>query len=155
MLYDMATLVVVDAWDHCEREDLEQFPYLEKQMHSFGAYLNTCLDVIRKEEHAKVVHLKNGRMLMPEINWEGEMRIDHIEDLPMDDFTYFCGFHIGICIKKAMDRLGRPNSGLVVNLSNLFPTHAWDQDSKIKQHKNFLWSAKQGFEPAQIRIGDT
>ena len=39
----MNCIIVVDAWKHCEEDDLKQYPWLEKETKLFGSFLDLQL----------------------------------------------------------------------------------------------------------------
>jgi len=129
----MNCLVVVDAWKHCEKEDVEKYPWLENETKLFGAFINSQLKQIN---NCDIFQYASGREIMEEME-TGVV----VNDIPQGyNNHYYCGFHLGRCISRAC----RKQSGLVVlNLSMLFPD---DSFHSIKKEQYCWYSHAKGFE---------
>jgi len=141
-------LVVVDAWKNCEQEDLEQYPWLETETKLFGSFLNHQIKLI--STNADIFYLSSGRELMDEIDTTFGKIITTIEDLPLYNTTYFCGFHLGRCIYNNIKRLKNNRYGVILNLSMVFPEDSYSHYFNKNIKNNYFYSYKDGFEKCNM-----
>lgn len=144
----MNCLIVVDAWKHCEIDDLNKFPWLEKETKSFGSYLDLQFKLIKRKFNFEIVHCPSGREIMPEIDFSNDIVINDINEIKSSyNYYYFCGFHLGRCINKKLMQLDKNNTGVVLNLSMVFPSDSYQMALNKSQHlNNYMYSYKEGFE---------
>ena len=143
----MDCLIVVDAWKYCEEEDLENFPWLEEETKLFGSFLNLQLKIIKENFDIDVIHFNSGRELMDEINIEDDLVISSVEEIPSNyDMYYFCGFHLGRCINKKINVLKKSNSGVIINLSMVFPEDSYKSFLKKHPVNNYYYTYQEGLE---------
>lgn len=140
----MNCVVVVDAWKYCEQEDLDQFPWLEKETKLFGSFLDLQLSNIKQKYNYDIVHCASGLELMNEIQTR-DLVVNKITEIPNYDYYYFCGFHLGRCINKKIKELNSLNSGIVHNLSMVFPEDSYKWAIK-KCNDNYMYTYNKGFE---------
>ena len=139
------TIIVVDAWKHCEKEDVIQFPHIEQEARLFGRFLNLRLKNLRSSY--TIVHCADGRETMDEINTSEDIVINKIHETPDTGGPYyFCGFHLGRCIDRKYNELGR-TSHIIVNLSLLYPKDGY---YKIDNTKNMCYSTYRGMEKCNM-----
>jgi hypothetical protein len=139
------TIIVVDAWKHCEKEDVIQFPHIEQEARLFGRFLNLRLKNLRSSY--TIVHCADGRETMDEINTSEDIVINKIHETPDTGGPYyFCGFHLGRCIDRKYNELGR-TSHIIVNLSLLYPEDGY---YKIDNTKNMCYSTYRGMEKCNM-----
>lgn len=139
------TIIVVDAWKHCEKEDVIRFPSLEQEAKLFGRFLNLRLKSLRSSY--TIIHCADGREIMDEIDTSKDIVINKIQETP--DTTgpyYFCGFHFGRCIDRKYTELNR-TSHIIVNLSLLYPG---DEYYKIDKTKNMCYNTYRGMEKCSM-----
>ena len=53
------TIIVVDAWKNCEKEDVIRFPNLEQEAKLFGSFLNLRLKSLRSSY--TIIHCRSLR----------------------------------------------------------------------------------------------
>ena len=141
-------IVVVDAWKNCEKEDIEQYPWLEQETKLFGSYLNVQLTNIKEKYNYDIIHCADDREIMDEIKIR-DHTLSCITDLPLYDYYYFCGFHLGRCINKKIKNLNRSNCGIIYNLSLIFPEDSYQKVTK-RYDNNYMYSYAKGFEKCSI-----
>lgn len=146
----MNCIVVVDAWKSCEKEDLINFPWLEQETKLFGAFLNLQLLNIKKTHGYDIIHCASGLDIMDEIEIR-DLIVDDIKKIPKYDFYYFCGFHLGRCINKKINLLNKQNTGVIINLSMLFPEDTYKNYFNKKIKNSYFYSLKGGFECTDIK----
>lgn len=144
----MPCLIIVDAWKNCEREDIKNYPWLERETKHFGAFINVHLPYLRVRG-IDIIHASSGREIMDEIPTYSDLIISSMDSLPVYDYYYFCGFHLGRCINKKIKELDRDNCGIVYNLSLVFPQDSHRQVLK-RFNNNYLYSKSKGFEKCNI-----
>lgn len=150
----MDCLVIVDAWKNCEKEDLQKFPWMEKEIKAFGFFLNLQLQIIKNTRDIEIIHCPSGRPIMKEIDTKNSLIIQNIDEIKNRyNFYYFCGFHIGRCINTKIKNLNINNCGVVVNLSMVFPSDSYQMAFEKSIHvNNYMYSYKKGFECIDIKI---
>jgi len=149
----MISLIVVDAWKNCEKEDLIQFPWLEYETKLFGKYLNLHLTLIKEKFDIDIYYIDSGRAIMDEIDTTNGTIVNDISNIEEKyDYYYFCGFHLGRCINKKLLELNNNNSGIVINLSLIFPSDTYKKNSKINSTANYMYSYEKGFECIDMKI---
>lgn len=121
------TIIVVDAWKYCEQEDVDRFPFLEKETKSFGSYIDSCLIELRK--HHDIVHCADGRPIMDEIDTSQDTVIRMISDINHPGPYFFCGFHLGRCIDRKIKELNK-ECYVIKNLCLLFPADGYERVDK-------------------------
>lgn len=144
----MNCLVVVDAWKHCEKEDVEKYPWLEKETKLFGSFLDLQLQNIKQRYSYDIIHCAGGRDIMDEIKTR-DIIINNIKDIPAYNFYFFCGFHLGRCINTKINEIKNKNCGIVHNLSMVFPEDSYIGVMK-KYSYNYLYSYNKGFEKCNM-----
>ena len=144
----MKCVIVIDAWKYCEQEDLDQFPWLEKETKLFGSFLDLQLSNIKQKYNYDIIHCASDLELMDEIQTR-DLVVNKITEIPKYDYYYFCGFHLGRCINKRIKDLNRPNCGIIYNLSMVFPEDSY-QKAFNKHSDNYMYSYSRGFEKCHI-----
>lgn len=146
----MNCIIVVDAWKHCEKDDLKQYPWLEKETKLFGSFLDLQLSCIKERYNFDIIHSASGRPIMDEV--KSDVVIDNISDLPTYDNYYFCGFHLGRCINKKLNELQRTNTGVILNLSMVFPEDSYKKFIAKHPRNNYYYTYGKGLECIDIKI---
>lgn len=141
----MICVVVIDAWKHCEDEDLKLFPWIEKETKLFGSFLDLQLSNIKQKYHYDIIHCASGLDIMDEIQTK-DLIVNNISELPVYDFYYFCGFHLGRCIYNNVKRSQKTNYGVILNLSMVYPEDSYEHYVNKHKQKNYLYSYSKGFE---------
>jgi hypothetical protein len=147
----MDCLIVVDAWKYCEEEDLENFPWLEKETKLFGSFLNLQLQIIKENFDIDVIHCNSGKELMDEIDTANDLIVSSVNEIPADyNMYYFCGFHLGRCINRKIKELDKSNFGIILNLSMCFPEDSYVKKLGRTKTNNYFYSYAKGFEKCHI-----
>lgn len=141
----MSCIVVVDAWKQCEKEDIKKFPWLEKETKLFGSFLDLQLQNIKQKYKYDVIHCADGLDIMEEITVR-DLIVNNITEMPAYDFYYFCGFHLGRCINKKINLLEKSNTGVILNLSMIFPEDSYKKYFNKYPMNNYYYSYTKGFE---------
>jgi len=144
----MKCVIVIDAWKYCEQEDLDLFPWLEKETKLFGSFLDLQLSNIKQKYNYDIIHCASSLELMDEIQTR-DLVVNKITEIPKYDYYYFCGFHLGRCINTRINNLNKPNCGIVYNLSMVFPEDSYGRVIE-KYSDNYMYSYNKGFEKCII-----
>lgn len=148
----MSCVVVIDAWKHCEKEDLKLFPWLEKETKLFGSFLDLQLSNIKEKYAYDIIHCASGLDIMDEIQTR-DLVINKIDEIPFYDYYYFCGFHLGRCINNRLNNLKKnSNTGIIINLSMIYPDDSYKRFLSKHPRNNYYYTYAKGLECIDTKI---
>ena len=147
----MNCVVVVDAWEKCEIDDLKIYPWLEQETKLFGSFLDLQLFYMKEKFGVQIIHAASSRQIMKEMKTVDAV-VDKITDLPQYDNYYFCGFHLGRCINTKINHLQRTNTGVIINLSMVFPEDSIEKFISKHPRNNYYYTYEKGLQCIDMKI---
>lgn len=139
-------VVVIDAWEYCNQEDLNKFPWLLKENKLFGSFLDLQLSNIKQKYNYDIIHhCPQTSEVMDEVQTR-DLVVGDLREIPTYDYYYFCGFHLGRCLNRSVKILNKSNCGIVYNLSIIFPEDAYREVIGRNFSNTYMYSYNKGFE---------
>ena len=122
-------LVVVDAWDTTNQDNIDDYFLLEDEYNSFIKYLSFVTHYESLKKDVDIYHCHGSENRISNIFYEDNTNfvlLKKIIDIPLHyDYYLFCGFHYQMCVFKNIIMLSKyidiSRMGIVFNLTSTVP----------------------------------